>query len=176
MPRLIGQPIPRLEDRRLLTGRGRYTDDLAPRDAGWAFLLRSPHAHARILRIDSDAAKQAPGVRAVLSAADYLADGMKPLAHHVNGPDAIDGNRPAFGAPLFTAPQPVLAEDRVRFVGEAVALVIADSLDQARDAAELIAVDYALLPAVVTVEQAVAPDAPLLHQGAPGNLALKADF
>ena len=63
MARLIGQPIPRLEDRRLLTGRGRYTDDLAPRESGWAFLLRSPHAHARLLRIYSEAAKRAPGVR-----------------------------------------------------------------------------------------------------------------
>ena len=176
MARLIGQPIPRLEDRRLLTGRGRYTDDLAPRESGWAFLLRSPHAHARLLRIDTDTAKRAPGVRAILTAADYRADGLKPLAHHVNGPDAIDGNRPAFDAPLFIAPQPVLAEDRVRFVGEAVALVIADSLDQARDAAELIAVDYDLLPAVVTAEQALATDAPLLHAGAPGNLALSAAF
>src|SRR5581483_1560522 len=146
MPRYIGQPIPRLEDRRLVTGNGRFTDDTAPADACWAHVLRSPHAHARILAIRVEAARARPGVRAVLTAADYAGDGGKPIRHLANTADAVDPQKSAFGIRaddvVFEQPQPVLAADLVRYVGEPVALVIADTLAQARDAAESIEVAY----------------------------------
>ena len=165
--------LPRLEDVRLIQGKGRYTDDLAPKGALRSFVVRSPHAHAAIKTISVDAARDAPGVRAVLTAADYRADGHSPVNHASNPPGAIDPS-----APWFTAApdavirewgQPPLAEDRVRFVGEAVAFVVADTLAQARDAAELVDVDYDVLPTIVRELDAYAPDAPQLWTDAPRN-------
>ena len=180
MARFIGRPIPRLEDRRLIRGQGRYTDDLTPGGAVWAYMLRAPHAHASILAIESNAAAALPGVRAILTAADYRADGNKPIAHHVNGPDATEPERHAFeptpDSPVVVQPQPVLAEDRVRFVGEIVAMVVADTLEQARDAAELVAIDYAPLPAVTNPLAAIAPGAPQLWDAAPRNCAFETGF
>jgi carbon-monoxide dehydrogenase large subunit len=170
--------LPRLEDIRLIQGKGRYTDDLAPMGALRSFVVRSPHAHAAIKTISVDAARNAPGVRAVLTAADYRADGHSPVNHASNPPGAIDPS-----APWFTAApdavirewgQPPLAEDRVRFVGEAVAFVVADTLAQARDAAELVEVDYDVLPTIVRELDAYTPDAPQLWTDAPRNLALSA--
>src|SRR5262245_14844397 len=126
MPRYIGKPIPRLEDRRLITGNGRYTNDLAAEDACWACVVRSTHAHARIVGIDTDAARRRPGVLAVLTAADYAADGGRPINHVANTADAVDPKRPAFSASdqfVFEERQHVLAGERVRFVGEPVAVV-----------------------------------------------------
>jgi carbon-monoxide dehydrogenase large subunit len=170
--------LPRLEDVRLIQGKGRYTDDLAPKDALRSFVVRSAHAHAVIKTISVDAARNAPGVRAVLTAADYRADGHSPVNHASNPPGAIDPS-----APWFTAApdavirewgQPPPADDRVRFVGEAVAFVVADTLAQARDAAELVEVDYDVLPTIVRELDAYAPDAPQLWTNAPRNLALSA--
>ena len=178
MPRYIGKPIPRLEDERFVTGRGRYTNDIPPPDAVWAYVLRSPHVHARIAAIEVAAAQEMPGVLAVLTATDYATDGGKGIPHVPNTADAVEPTKPAFGPEQFTwdNPQPVLASDRVRFVGEPVALVVAQTLDQARDAAEAIAVDYEMLPAVVAMAAAVAPGAAQLFDAVPNNIALHAHF
>jgi len=180
MPRYIGQSIPRLEDERFVTGRGRYTNDIPPPDASLAYVLRSPHAHARIKAIRIDEARARPGVEAILTAADYAGDGHKGIFHFANTSDALEPQKPAFGGStdhfVFEQPQAVLASDRVRFVGEPVALVVAKRLDQARDAAEAVEVDYELLPAAVSMADALRPSAPQLWDGAPGNVSLRARY
>jgi carbon-monoxide dehydrogenase large subunit len=138
----IGQPLPRVEDDRLLTGRGRYTDDEALARQAWCVFVRSPHAHARIVSIRT---VQAPGVLAVLSGADYAADGLPPIDHVPNPLDMHDINKRAFDSPRQWAHWP-LARDKVRHVGEPLVAVIAETLAQARDAADLVQVDYEPLP------------------------------
>src|ERR1700704_427324 len=127
MPRYIGKSIPRLEDERFVTGHGRYTNDIPPPDACWAYVLRSPHAHARILAIRIEAARAHAGVRGVLPAADYEGDGHKGISHFANTADAVEPQKPAFGGSpdhfVFEHPQAVLARERVRFVGEPVVLI-----------------------------------------------------
>jgi carbon-monoxide dehydrogenase large subunit len=179
MPRYIGQPVPRLEDERLITGRGRYTNDIPPPDAGFAYVLRSPHAHARVAAIRTEAARERAGVLAVLTAADYAGDGHKGVFHMPNTADAVEPEKPSFGGNdlfVFEQRQLPLASDRVRYVGEPVALVVAETLDQARDAAEAIEIDYEVLPAVATIAQALAASAPRLWEGAPGNVSLRSQF
>ena len=159
----IGQAVRRVEDQRFLTGKGRYTDDITVAGQKWLYVLRSPHGHADILSLDVDAARAAPGVVGVLTAADMEAANVGPLP--VEGvPPAADGKSPT---PPY---RPVLAKDRVRYVGEPVAAVIAETLAQAKDAAELIEVDYRDLPAVALPAEAVKPGAPQLHDTAPGNV------
>ncbi len=154
------QAVKRVEDVRFLTGNGRYIDDVAPKDALFGFFLRSPIAHAVITKLDLDAARSASGVHAVLSAQDLTAAGMD------IGMSALTvANRD--GSTGATPFRPVLAQDRVRFVGEPVALVIAETLSEARDAAECIAFDYDELPAQVSV----APGGPEIHAEAPQNVA-----
>jgi CO/xanthine dehydrogenase Mo-binding subunit len=131
----IGDAPKRREDLRFLTGQGRYLDDLAFDRLTHAVVLRSTHAHAEIARIDTAAAKAMPGVLAVLTAANAIADGLKPL------PPYVEANTQT-GDPFAFTPQPLLAEDKVRYVGEPVALIVAESRDQAVDAAERITVDY----------------------------------
>jgi carbon-monoxide dehydrogenase large subunit len=176
MSQVIGKSIPRREDERHLRGKGRYTDDLVCDGAAFAYFLRSPHAHARIVRIETDAARRAPGVLAVLTAEDYGRDGRRPVTHHTVPNDALDGKIQAFGREdsrvLFENPQPVLAQDRVRYVGEPLASVVADTLEQARDAAELISVTYEVLEAVVDPLSAMQDDAPRLWSGLDRNIAL----
>ena len=162
-PARIGQSIVRREDRRFLTGRGRYAANTAPSDALAVLFVRSPHAHARIVDIDKETASNAPGVVAVYTAEDTAADRLGHLPAISEIKDAV-GNRHREPPHL---PMPV---GKVRHVGDIVAMILAETLDQARDAAELLAIDYDELPAVVTVAQALAPDAPLLHDEAPGNL------
>ena len=148
MSSYIGKSIPRLEDLRLVAGKGRYTDDLAPSDASWAYVLRSPHPHASVRAIRTERARGFSGVLAVLTAADATADGLKPIPHLANAADAVDPTRPTFvNGPhvVYETPQPVLATNWVRHVGEAVAAVIAETLAQAKDAAEAIEVDYEVL-------------------------------
>jgi carbon-monoxide dehydrogenase large subunit len=179
MPRYIGKSIPRLEDERFVTGRGRYTNDIPPPDACWAYVLRSPHAHARIRAIQVEAARARPGVLAVLTAADYARDGHSGISHFANTADAVEPQKPAFGGGdqfVFEHPQAVLAAERVRFVGEPVALIVAQTLDQARDAAETVEVDYEALPAVVSMADALRPSAPQLWDGAPSNVSLRARY
>ena len=172
----IGKRIARVEDLRLLRGRGRYTDDASCPGALHAVFLRAPHAHARIRGITIAEALAAPGVKAVLTGADYRADGLGGIAHLPNSNDALDVRQRAFtaepGKSIADIPQMPLAEDRVRHVGEIVALVLAETLAQAKDAAERIEIAYEPLPAVVTVEAALAANAPLLYEDVPANTAL----
>ncbi|HEY3916735.1 MAG TPA: xanthine dehydrogenase family protein molybdopterin-binding subunit [Stellaceae bacterium] len=166
----IGKPVRRKEDLRLLTGRGRYTVDIDIPGGAWAVLLRSPHAHARVLRIDSARARALPSVITILTGADVVAEGIKPAGTDQQGfgprqvqlgfPDVVLWNRD--GSDMYPSPLLPLATDRARYVGQGVALVIAESLAVARDAAELIAVDYEPLPAVTNSEDAAKPGAPLL--------------
>ena len=162
----IGAAPKRREDLRFLTGRGRYLDDLAFDDLTHAVVLRSPYAHARIEAIGTAAATAMPGVLAVLTAADALADGLKPLLPYVEANTQT-------GEPFAFAPQPLLAADKVRYVGEPMALIVAETREQALDAAEHVAVEYAPLPAVTTAAAARAPDAPLLSPEVPGNLCFE---
>jgi carbon-monoxide dehydrogenase large subunit len=180
MVRTIGKPIPRLEDLRLLRGQGCYADDVRAHDASCAAFLRSPHAHARLRRIDRRAAAAAPGVLAVLVAEDYRADGHGGIAHLPNSNDAIDVTKRAFiaapGQTIADIAQMPMAEDRVRHVGEIIAMVVAESVGAAKDALELIEVDYEPLQAVATVDAALAPAAPLLYGTVPDNTALDVQF
>jgi carbon-monoxide dehydrogenase large subunit len=176
----LGQSLPRLEDVRLIQGKGRYTDDLCPKDALRCFIVRSPHAHARIRSISTREALLAPGVRAVWTSADYRRDGYEAIRHAANPPAAADPSQTWFLATkdgvVREWGQPPLAENKVLFVGEAVVLVVADTLGQARDAAELVDVDYEPLRAVVSEIEATRPDSPELWSQAPGNLALQASL
>ncbi len=161
----IGQPVTRKEDPRFLTGSGRYVADIDLARQAYAVFLFSPHAHARIRAIDTAAAAQALGVHAVLTGQDWRADGLGTLDPEVMPED--------MGGPKgYRTQRPPLAIDRVRYVGERVAVVIAANEDLARDAAELIDVDYEVLPAVVAAEDAVRPGAPLVHDDIPGNVAV----
>jgi carbon-monoxide dehydrogenase large subunit len=156
----IGQSLKRKEDARFLTGTGQYTDDVAMANQAQAFFLRSPHAHATIRRIDVSSAKQAPGVVAIYTAADLEGVNGLPCGWLITGVD---------GTPMKEPPHPVLAKGKVRYVGDPVALVIAETRDQAKDAAELIDVDYDVLPAVVGSVDALKAGAPQIHDEAPGN-------
>jgi len=159
----IGTPVRRREDYRFLTGQGTYTDDINRPGQLYAYILRSPHANARLGRIDTAPAKSAPGVVAVYTGADMAADGIGglPCGWLINSKD---------GSPMKEPPHPVLAIERVRHVGDPVAVVIADSLAAARDAAEQIVVDYTVEPAVVDVVAALKSGAPQVWAEAPGNI------
>jgi len=159
---VIGDTPRRREDQRFLTGHGAYLDDLAFPNMARAVILRSPHAHAAIRAIDTRAARAMPGVLAILTHEDAEADGLKPMR------PSAEANVQT-GEPFAFIPQPLLATGKVRYVGEPVALVIAETLAQAQDAAEAIVVDYAPLPAVTTADQARAPGAPLVAEGVPAN-------
>jgi carbon-monoxide dehydrogenase large subunit len=174
---MIGERLPRSEDQRLVTGRGRYTDDIDLPGQAWAAFLRSPHAHARLRRIDVEAARALPGVIAVLTGADYVADGLRGIDHVPNPADAVRHQDKAFvdseTATVYNRRQLPLPLDLVRHVGEAIAMVVAETPLQARDAAEAIEVDYDELPAVVHAEDALAPGAPQLWDDLPGNLCFR---
>src|SRR6267154_2566498 len=159
----LGQPVPRFEDPRLLRGGGRYVDDMVLPRMVFGHVLRSPYAHARIRRIDTTAAKAAPGVLAVLTGADWAASGWRdlPVAGGMKRPGGLASYQPRF---------PALVEDRVRWVGDYVAFVVAETKHQAADAAELIEVEYEPLPAAASTEAALAPGAPLVWDDCPGNI------
>src|SRR5262245_60096595 len=158
----IGQPVTRKEDPRFLTGRGRYVADIDLVRQAHAVLVFSPHAHARIRSVDKTAAEQMPGVFAVLTGEDWVADGLGALE-----PEAVADER---GVPMgFRTKRSPLAQGRVRYVGERVAVVIAAPEALARDAAELVSVDYEVLPVVTSTEDAVRLGAPLVHDGAANN-------
>jgi len=159
----IGQPAPRIEDPRFITGRGRYVDDFdLPRQC-YGVAVMSPHAHAHIKRIDTTKAKVAPGVLAVLTAADAAADRLgsfaPPMPEDMGGPKG------------FRTLRAILEGSKVRAVGDRVAFVAAETAVQARDAAELIEIDYEPLPAVVAIEDAIKPGAPAVWDEAPNNIA-----
>ena len=161
----IGQAVRRSEDVRFLTGKGRYIDDIALDGMVHGLVVRSPHAHARIERIDTGAAARAPGVLAVLTAADWKADGLGDIPSRTVSKD-LDGS------PAPVPPRPGLVGDRVRFVGDAVAFVVAESAAAAKDAAELIEIDYAPLPAVTDVRRATEPGAPAVWDHLPDNVCI----
>ena len=161
----IGQSVRRVEDQRFLTGQGRYLDDIDFEGQLRARILRSPYAHAEIRGIDVTAAAAVPGVVAVLTGAEVAADGLGDIP-----PGALVTNRD--GSTNYVPSRPALARERVRFVGEPVALVLAESLEAARDAVEQIVVDYAELPPVVATEEALGPDAPQIYPEAPNNLCM----
>ena len=160
--KLFGAKIKRREDPRLITGRATYTDDLQITGLAYAEIVRSPHAHARIKRIDVEAARRQPGVVAVFTGKD-LQGVINPIPTAWLIPNAD----------LKTPPHPALAVDTVRYVGDGVAVVVAEDRYAARDAAALVRVDYEVLPAVVDQQQAMGAGAPLLHADVPNNLAFK---
>ena len=162
-----GRSVPRVEDDALLRGQGRFADDVSVDGQLYAQFLRSPHPHARILSIDVAAAAALPGVVRIITGRDLAAAGVKPL------PNSADYKR-ADGSPTASPPHQVLALDTVRFVGEAVAGVIAESPSAARDAVEAIVVDYEPLPAVVDAHAALDAQAALVWDDAGGNVACEA--
>jgi carbon-monoxide dehydrogenase large subunit len=137
----VGQSVPRFEDLRLLRGGGRYADDFILPRTVYGHVLRSPHAHARIRAIDTAQAKTAPGVLAVLTGADWQASGFGDLP-------VPSGQKRRDGSAMYRPRYPALVQDRVRWVGDYLAFVVAETQRQAMDAAELIEVDYEVLPAV----------------------------
>ena len=159
-PGVIGQSVRRKEDLRFITGAGQYTDDINMARQTAGVFLRSPHAHANIRSIDLAKAKAAPGVVAIFTGADLTGVNGLPCGWLITGTD---------GKPMNEPPHPVLAQGKVRYVGDQVALVIAETQHQAKDAAELIDVDYEVLPAVVNCVDALKAGAPQIHEQAPGN-------
>ena len=159
----IGQPVPRVEDPRFITGRGRYVDDIDLPHQCYGVVAMSPHAHARVKRVDTAKAKAAGGVLAVLTGADVVADKLGSLAPPM--PEDMGGPKG------FRSLRPILIADKVRAVGERVAFVVAETVEQARNAAELIEIDYEPLPAAITVEDAVKSGAPVIWDEAPNNVA-----
>jgi len=159
----IGTPVRRREDYRFLTGGATYTDDINRPGQLHAFVLRSPHAHAQIRGVETTAAQRAPGVVAVCTGKDMTADGVGglPCGWQIHSKD---------GSPMAEPPHPVLAVDRVRYVGDPVAVVVAETLAQARDAAELVNVDYGEEPAAIDPVAALQAGAPQVNSEAPGNL------
>ncbi|AQS56150.1 xanthine dehydrogenase family protein molybdopterin-binding subunit [Novibacillus thermophilus] len=160
MANIFGTPLKRREDPRLVTGNGSFTDDIRFSNALYAVMLRSPHAHAHIKSIDASKAKQADGVVAVYTGRDVQGK-MEPIPTAWLPPDSN----------IQTPAHPALAVDKVRYVGDAVAMVIAEDRYAARDALDLIEVEYEPLPVVVDQEKAMADTAPLLHEDVPNNLA-----
>lgn len=159
----IGAALPRLEDQRFITGRGSYVDDIERPGQVHAYVVRSTVAHGELRRVGTEAALAAPGVLGIYTGADLRADGVGdlPAGWMVTNID---------GTPMFAPLHPVLAVDRVRYVGEPVAVVVAESLAQAKDAAELLEIEIDDLPAIGSIERAVAPDAPAIYEGAPRNV------
>src|SRR6476620_10851405 len=160
MASVIGQSVLRKEDARFLSGTGQFTDDVSMPRQTHAYFLRSPHAHAAIRSIDVSSAKGRPGVVGIFTGADLTGVNGLPCGWLITGTD---------GKPMNEPPHPVLAQGKVRYGGDPVALVVAESIDQAKDAAEQIDVDYDVHAAVVNSVDALKPGAPQLHEQAPGN-------
>src|SRR6266849_6316171 len=158
----IGAPVRRKEDQRFITGKGHYTDDINRPGQSYACFLRSPHAHAKIKKIDSAAATAMPGVLAVLAGVDLSADKIGNLicSWMITSKD---------GSQMKVAPHPAIAQGKANFVGDAVAVVVAETLAQAMDAAEKVKGDYEGLHAVIDPAQAQAGNAPQIHEVAPRN-------
>src|SRR5436309_6568622 len=158
-----GQPVKRLEDQRLLTGRGQFIDDKPEEGALWLHVLRSPHAHAKIIAIDAEAARDMTGVETVFTGADLIADdiGTIPTLSVFMRPD---------GKPMTVPPRRLLAHEIVRFAGEPVAAVVATSRVAAQTASEAISVEYEVLPSVVDPLEATRPGAPVVWAEAPDNI------
>ena len=162
----IGESLRRKEDYRFLTGAGQYTDDIVLANMAQCYFVRSPHAHAKIRSIDKTAALAAPGVIGILDGQDVAAD-------KINGLPCGWLITSTNGEPMKEPPHPILAFEKVRYVGDHVAMVVAETYEQARNAAELVLVDYEPLAAVVDVRDAQAPGAPVIHDVAPNNQCYK---
>src|SRR5215813_4571751 len=175
--RFIGKPLPRKEDERLVTGKGRFTDDFNLDGQAHAAMVRSPHPHARIVAIDVAAAKTMPGVLGIFTGADCVADGLAPIPHDPVPKTKYDMKLtgPGGGA-VFAGPHVLLPADRARHVGEALAMVIAITKAQALDAAEAVVVRYQELPFVLHSEDALAAGAPALWEEAPNNICVDTSF
>ena len=165
----IGQSVPRTEDPRLLRGKGCYVDDFNMINQAYAFMLRSPHAHAEIKSIDASAALAMPGVLTVLTGADYEADSLG----YVTGGSP---HKRRDGSPCFRPPRPAITGDRVRHVGQIVAVVVAESIHIARDAAEAVEVDYETLPANIDTATASKPGTPAIWDECPDNESFFREF
>jgi len=173
----IGRPLQRKEDRRLLTGAGRFSADFAADRAAHAAMVRSPHPHARIVAIRSGAARRMPGVLAVVTGAELRAAGAKPIPHEPVPSTKYDLKLTApGGGKVFIGPHELLAVGKARHVGEAVAMVVAETEAQALDAAEAVEVDYEPLPFVLDADAALAPGAPAVWDEVPGNLVVETMF
>jgi carbon-monoxide dehydrogenase large subunit len=159
----IGQPVSRFEDPRLLRGGGRYQDDVNLPGQAHAIFVRSPHAHAELRTLDTAAAGAMPGVLAIYTGEDVARDGLGTMAMR------LQRKRPD-GSPMFQRPHPGLARGKVRHVGDPVAMVVAETVEQARDAAENVAVDYRMLPSVTDTAAAAAPGAPAVWDECPDNI------
>lgn len=159
----IGASVVRKEDRRFTTGKGRYVDDIKLQGMTHAHFIRSPHAHAKVKSIDSSAAMKMPGVVGVLTGQQIVDDKVGNLicGWAITSKD---------GTPMKMGAWPAMAPETVRFVGQAVAVVIAETKNQAKDAAEAVVVDYEELPVVADIRSALKPGAPQLHPEAPGNV------
>jgi carbon-monoxide dehydrogenase large subunit len=167
--RLIGQPVRRREDRRFLTGRGRYVADLQVMGAAHIAFLRSPHAHARIRRLSCKTARAMPGVLLCLTGQDWATAGLGILP-------CLWGVAFSDGRPMNEATRPALVRGEVRHLGDTIAAVVAETRDQALDAVEAIDVDYEILPGVVETARAASPEAPLVHPRFGSNLAFEVDW
>src|SRR5215467_245294 len=173
----IGQPVRRREDLRLVTGNGSYADDVSLPGQAYAVMVRSPHAHARIRAIDVAPAMAMPGVLTVLTGRDLLADGLRPIPHKVWSQHPAEIMlREHHGFKTFTAPHHALPADKVRFVGETVAVVIAETVAAAKDGAERVAIDYEALPAVTDTLEAARADAPRLFDEAGSNVVVDGEL
>ncbi|MDX2155714.1 MAG: xanthine dehydrogenase family protein molybdopterin-binding subunit [Hyphomicrobiaceae bacterium] len=169
----LGQSALREEDKRFLRGDGRYTDDISLPSQAHSYMLRSPYAHARIRAIDTRAATEAPGVLAVYTGEDLAMAGLGDLPCFVA--KAVPLKRPD-GSPIFVPPHPALARDKVAFVGDCVAFVVAETRDQARNATELIEIDYEALPANTDTRAALAEGALAIWEGCPDNICYRAEL
>jgi carbon-monoxide dehydrogenase large subunit len=175
--RFIGKPMPRKEDARLITGKGRFTDDFKLDGQAYAVMVRSPYPHARIVAIDAAAAKEMPGVLGVFTGADCAADKLGPIPHDPVPKTKFDMKLTGpNGGAVFIGPNVLLPADKVRHVGEAVAMVVAETKAQALDAAEAVEVRYEELPFVLHSEDAIKPGAPVLWDEAPNNVAVETVF
>src|ERR1700741_2305152 len=164
-----GQPVKRLEDRSLPTGKGQFIDDKPEEGALWLHVLRSPHAHAKLLSVDTSAASGMPGVEAVYTGGDLVADNVGTL------PTLLVFIPPA-GKPMTVPPRRLLAHEIVRFAGEPVAAVVATSRVAAQTAAEAISIDYQVLPSVVDPLEALKPGAPVVWVEAPDNIVASMSY
>src|SRR6202451_3603440 len=175
--RFIGKPMPRKEDARLITGKGRFTDDFSLDGQTYAVMVRSPYPHARIVAIDAAAAKKMPGVLGVFTGADCSADKLAPIPHDPVPKTKFDMKLtgPGGGA-VFIGPNALLPADKARHVGEAVAMVVAETKAEALEAAEAVEVTYEELPFVLHSEDAMRPGAPLLWDEVPNNVTVETVF
>lgn len=162
----LGESVARVEDQRMLTGNGRYTDDIDLPDQAYGVVLRAPLAHGRITGIDTSAAREMPGVLAVLTGADVTADGLGDIPCGILA--MLPLKRPD-GSPMTVPSNPILARDTIKFAGQPVAFIVAETRAQALDAAEAIEVDYDEFPAAPDIRAAIADGAPLVWDEVPGN-------